>query len=324
MMTSCTYETTTSYQVAPPALSQVLEDVSNPSGDWQGLRMYVGEGSVTPTNLRLSMINNNTELNFGHGVMFGIEQYLEGSWEQVPFINDSAWPLPLLNVSPKTTVDENIFWEHIHGELQPGQYRLVRNFIENDWLDPTPMWQRNIPDAYLYAVFTVVQDWQTAHEQWQREQDNLATIAYARFNGLDLQILEHSSRGLSFTLTNNNPYYSYIITSVFVGWEDNVPGVGSAGAVEYSIFPSWLSDSNSWPFGEEKKLHSGEYLFLEVDWYSQIGSLSSTTARLIPNPHVFDLVVDVTLDVDKEYIDENLRHMIPGLPGVHHRIRAKF
>ena len=324
MMTACTHEE--EYSNLPTEINETNSThyFQNLRTYWQGLHMYVAEGSVTPTNLRLSMINDNADLNFGHGVMFSIEQYLHGEWTQVPFINDAFWIQPLLNVAPKTIVDENISWEHMHGELQPGQYRIVRNFLENDRLDPTPMWQRNIPDAYLYTTFTVVQDWQAAHSYWQSEQDNLKAIAYARFDGLDLEILEYSSRGLSFSLTNNNPYYSYIINSVFVGWEDSFPEGGGAGAVEYFIFARWDEDARSWPFGDEKKLQSGEYLFLAVDWYDEIGHLSSSMARSVSDQSIFDLVIDVTLDVDSEYINENFLHIIPSLPNASHRLRAIF
>jgi len=284
---------------------------------WQGLHMHVAPGSVTPTGLQLSMINEG-EINFGHGVMFDIEQYTNGRWTQVPFINDVAWRLPLLSVPPYTTVEENISWEHMHGELPPGQYRIVRNFIVHDFFDPTPMWERDIPEADLYAVFTVPQDWQASHDAWQHQQGDLAAIALARFAGLDLEILEYSPQGLTFTLTNNNPTYSYIIDSIFIGWEDSFPEGGFAGAMEYSIFSRWMDDGM-------KKLLPGEQLSLEVDWYEQIGNLSpGMERRHPPTRHIFDLVVDVTLDVDDDYIYENFRHIIPGVPGVSHRIKAAF
>jgi len=338
MITACSHEPAFNQSTASALNPE--QEISNPSNEvgdivygrtgkdmhnnWQGMHMVVAADSVTPAGLRLSMINDS-ELNFGYGYEYRIEQYTNGEWEQVPFIIDSvAWRMPLFGVAPNTIVDENISWEHMHGQLQPGFYRLVRKFIEHDWHDPTPMWEQEIPEAHLYAVFTIEQDWQTANDRWQDEQDELATIAFARYEGLVLEILESSPRGLIFTLINNNPNYSYLINSVFVGWEDNVQGLGSAGAVEYSIFPGWFSDGDSWPFGEDKRLQPGEHLYLEVDWYSQIGNLSPSMGRLSPNPYVFEIVVDVTLDVDGEYIQENFRHTIPGLPNYAHRIRADF
>ena len=293
------------------------DDFHGVRSHWQGLRMYVAADSVTPTGLRLSMINQY-ELNFGHGTPFRVEQYLDSGWEEVPITGNAVWVMPLLRVPPNTTVDENISWEHMYGHLQPGLYRIVRNFIEHDLFDPTPMWELDIPEVYLYAVFTIEQDWQAAHDKWQSEQDDLADVAFARFEGLDLEILEYSPRGLSFTLTNNNPYYSYIILGAFIGWEDIFPDGGFAGSVEYFIFSQGFL-SESWPFGDEKRLHPGEYLFLEVDWYSEIGYLAPRRGR--------HLAVDVMLDVDEEYINENFRHIMPRqlrLPGIGHRIYASF
>jgi len=329
MLTACAYEIS-NYQAVMDCdykISNYQTTTTDYNGsrdicsNWQGLSMYVARGSVTPIGLRLSMINSNAEISFGHGVMFTIEQYLDGEWAQVPFINDVMWILPLLDVPPLATVDENISWAWMHGELPPGQYRIIRDFSENDWNNPIPMWERSV---HIYALFTVEQDWRAAHSQWQAEQDAAAASAFARFAGLDIEILDYSPRGLSFTLTNNNPTYTYIINSVFVGWQDNIPGEGSAGAIEYSIFLGRHWDNHSWPFGYDKRLQPGEYFFLEVDWYNSRGYLTPSMGRLSPNPYLFDLTVDISLDVDEDYIYENFRHVIPGSPTTHHRIRAHF
>ena len=272
-----------------------------PISHWQGLRMYVEAGGVTPTGLRLSIINDSEALTFGHGVPFRIDQYQNGVWSPVPIDGDIAWIQPLLIVEPGFIRDEDISWQHMHGQLPPGQYRIVRNFIDLEH------------EAYLYALFTVEEDWQTAHSAWQTQQAAIAAAAYARFDGLDLEILQYSPRGLSFTLTNNNPYYSYIIYSVFMGWEDRFPDGGHSAAVEYFIFSRW--QSSYWPSGREARLSPGESLSLDVDWYRAIGNLA---------PRIFDLVVDVALDVDEDYKQEHFSRALPGLPGAGHRIRAHF
>ena len=318
LLTACTYSPTEHQELTVNTDIEARPLIS----DRQELSMYVRADSVTPTGLRLSMINDS-ELYFGHGAMFSIEQYLEGEWMQVPFIDDVIWIMPLFIISPKTTVDENLSWEHMHGRLQPGQYRVVRDFTQEDWDDPTPPWERDIPVVSIYTTFKVEQDWQAAYDRWQSEQDDLAAIAYARFDGLDLEISKYSPYGLSFTLTNNNPYYTYIIDIVFVGWEDSLPGLVEARSVEYFIFTG-LSDGGSWPFGDEKRLQPGEYFSLEVDWQSQIGSLTPGMPRLSPNPYIFGLYVGLTLDASEEYIRENFSRIIPGHPNTSHRIYASF
>jgi len=308
-----------------PENGNMEDNATVPVQNWKGLRMYVAAGSVTPTGLRLSMINESG-LNFGHGVQYRIEQYTNEGWEDAPLItNYIMWILPLISVPPYHTTEEYINWEHMHGQLPPGQYRIVRNFIEDDWNNPIPMWQRNIPEAYLYAVFIINDAWQNAYDIWQAEQNVIIAAAYARYEGLGLEIVGYSTRGIGFSLTNNNPYYTYIITGVFVGWEDIFPEGGHAGAVEYFIFGRGMPNTR-WPFGDEKRLGYNEQIVLSLSWYDDIGELMPRDNPYImsPNPSVFQLVVDVMLDVDEDYIDENFRHLIPGVPHAGHRIVAEF
>jgi len=294
------------------------------------MRLYVEEGSVTPSGLRLTMINDSGS-GMGHGTPYSIQQYVNGEWQQVPFtVNEVIWIMPLFIISPGYSTEENINWEHMHGQLPPGRYRVVRNFMMLDMSDDMPMWKQNTPEKYLYATFTIEEDWQYRHTAWQIQQDCLTAAAFARFQGLDLSITQHSPRGLSFTVTNNNPYYSYVINSIFMGWEDNFPGGGSAGALLYSVFSAFLPcfTSPSWPYDNHVLLQPGDYLSLDVDWYYKIGYLTPREAfcqfSVSPYPHVFDLVIDVSLDVDEEYIYMHFRHSVPGLPGMGHRIKASF
>jgi len=290
---------------------------------WEGLNLYVSSGSVTPTGLQLTMINTNDEQYFGHGVMFTIEEYRRGGWRPVRFTNDVAWILPLMIIAPGMTIDDNINWHHMHGTLPPGQYRIMRQFSTETSPGPTPPAPREM--QYLYATFTIDENWQTTHDRWQADQTAKADVAFARFAGLDLVIHEHSPSGLSFSLTNNDNYYSYIINSIFVGWEDRIDSIGVASAVEYAIFSSWgWSDGDSWPFGDEKTLHPGEYFHLDVNWYDSIGSLRPSMHRLSDNPYVFQITIDIALDVDEEYISTNFRRRTPDVPGQHHRISANF
>ena len=289
--------------------------INAPPSNRQGLHMYVAPGSVTPTGLRLSMINN-TRQTYGHGVMFCIEQYENGRWTPAPAITEYFnWIYPLLTVHPNTTVEENISWKHMHGQLPPGKYRIVRSFIDITY---EPIWSLE-REINLYAIFTVKEDNQAAYLQWQSQEVHHAAIAYARLEGLDLEILEHSPRGLSFTLTNNNPHYSYIIDKVFVGWDSTFPD-GGPGTTEYSIHPG----TTSWPFGDNKLLHPGDYISSEVDWYYRRRNLTPSWRRRNYEPNIFELVVVVTMDVSDEYVSTFSRHIIPGLPHTTHRLRAQF
>ena len=302
-----------------PPILQENDTGHNMLSYWYGFLMHIDPGSVTPTGLRLAMINN-ADFYVGHGVMFNIEQYQNGDWEQVPFISDFGWILPLMIIKPDTISEENIEWSHMHGELPPGQYRLVRNFMNMG----DDMWGvLRADEVYMFALFTVEDAWQDTFVKWQAKQDDVRAGAYARFDGLDLEIIDYSLTGLSFTLTNNNPDYSYIIHSVFVGWTDFFPEGGHAAAIEYFVFSVW-HPSPSWPFEGEVVLNIGESIFIDVDWYAEIGYIYPAWRLDSPNPTVFALVVDVNLYVDEVYAEKINRHIIPDVPGLGLRLTAEF
>ncbi|MCL2200234.1 MAG: hypothetical protein FWB80_15085 [Defluviitaleaceae bacterium] len=160
----------------PPGTVRALRYLSaEVEAEREGFFLYVTAGSVTPMGLRLSMVNN-TDSEVTHGTPFQIRKYNDGEWEAVPFIRDGIrWRRPLLIIAPRTTRDENISWEHMHGELPPGRYSIVREF--------------NI--GRRFAIFYVVEDWETA-------------CAYARFESLDVEILEHSVTSISFSKRQTN------------------------------------------------------------------------------------------------------------------------
>ncbi|MCL2171922.1 MAG: hypothetical protein FWB71_07160, partial [Defluviitaleaceae bacterium] len=274
-----------------------------------GFWMYVPPGSVTPRGMRLVMVNDCDSRDYTHGVDFRIDRYIGGAWEPAPFVNEAVWILPLLTVQRGFINEEDIGWRWIHGDLPPGRYRIAREF--------------NFSDEH-FAEFEITEGWEAFYYIWQIEQAAIAAAAHARFAGLDLQILEYSYRGLTFSITNNNPIYTYIINGVFVGWSDIHPGGGSSGGVEYNIYPDWWDESDSWPFGSEKSLAPGEGFALTMDWYDSRGAMTARQGRAPDRENIFRLVFDVALDVDDEYIAANFRRRIPGLPSTHHRIYAPF
>ena len=175
------------------------------------------------------------------------------------------------------------------------------------------MWQ-NAGEEHLYALFTVDEAWQDAFAKWQAEQDEIRARAYARFDGLDLEITDYNLTGLSFTLTNNNPDYSYLIHSVFVASSVFFLEGGYTAAIEYFVFSAW-HPSPSWLFEGEVVLQKGESISVDVDWYEEIGYIYPAWRPDSIYPTVFELVVDVNLDADEAYIENIHRHIIPSVPG---------
>jgi len=319
-MAACAYETAahTTANDQPPIVETPIVYNTHPNEEpalhstsaFEDFHMYIPAGSVTPTSVRLSMINEGSQ-HISHGVMFQIEQYQNGSWNQPPLIiNDVFWILPLLNVPSNTTIDENINWEWKHGPLPPGTYRVVRHF--NAGHNP-----QNHHHGYLYALFQIKDDWKETHDQWQSEQNTHANIAFERFENLNITITNQNNYGLDFTLTNNNPHYAYYIHTIFIGFEDRNPdGAHSAGLV-YSIFHSWEAET-------PKHLAQNETLSMTINWYNEIGNIMETHRWQPTNPYQWQLVIDVQLDVDEAYINKHFRQNIPNVPNQNHRIYKDF
>ena len=289
---------------------------------WLDFSMHVAPHSVTPTSLQLSMINNSQDLSFEHGTVFTIEKHNGGRWEQVPFIDEIFWTLPLFIVSPGITINEDISWEHMHGELDPGLYRIVRNFMQHTPGSSTP----SSSQSYIYATFEITQNWQSTHDTWQNEQQELIIAALSRFDGLDLEILSHSPYGLTFSLSNNNPLYSYQIESIFIGWHDNISGIGSSATIEYTVFDSWAIESSTAQklIDASKNFSPGDNFALTVNWEYAIGHLSASMDRSEYDLYIFELMVDASLVVSQDYANDNFGAITPGAPTTHHRITAQF
>ena len=295
-----------------------------------GLHLSVPEGSVTPSSLRLVMENNNPRLYFSYGVFLSIEEYFDdlGIWRQVPFINDVGWILPGFLVSPGFVVEENIAWDFMHGELPPGKYRVVRSFAEHDLATGRPG-----PQTNHYAAFIIREDWQETHDAWLDQQNLIVAAAFARFKGLDLEILDYSTRGISFNLINNNPQYSYIVSSIHIGWHDISLEEGFVGGIIYGIFSRFDEASRwttpTWAFGNEVRLQPGDGLSFTVDWNETLGDITNESnmnwwRKQSPLPNLFQLNVSISLDVDETYISEHLRRVIPGVPNTSFQISAGF
>ena len=119
---------------------------------WYGLQISVAKDSVTPTGLQLVMSNASTYNYFSHGTPFFVERYRNGIWLPVPFeTREPSWSWILIGVPPSTATKEEVDWQHIHGELPTGRYRIVRNFILGNW----DKMHGNLPHRNLYVEFLI-------------------------------------------------------------------------------------------------------------------------------------------------------------------------
>ncbi|NLJ90619.1 MAG: hypothetical protein GX323_06935 [Clostridiales bacterium] len=103
------------------------EDLSDNSS----IKMEVEEGSASPLGLKLTLKNlSKKEIAFNEE--YTLEKKLGDSWYKVPFQVDDhrcggiGYELPFLQ---SRKLDLN--WKDIYGELEPGNYRIIKDFNDS-------------------------------------------------------------------------------------------------------------------------------------------------------------------------------------------------
>jgi hypothetical protein len=71
----------------------------------------------------------NVALNsYGYGSAFKIEKKVNNNWIPVPVVGSHAWTDEMRILKGKNTNEEEINWALLYGELNPGNYRVTKNF----------------------------------------------------------------------------------------------------------------------------------------------------------------------------------------------------
>lgn len=75
--------------------------------------------------------DNQTTKELTYGEAFVIEQKNNNQWYQIPYLDEEgvafieiAYLLP-----PKTQKEWRVSWRNIYGNLEPGSYRLIKEFV---------------------------------------------------------------------------------------------------------------------------------------------------------------------------------------------------
>lgn len=111
--------------------------------------MRIKEGSTTPTALTI-IFENNSENSFIYGDYYTIEREINNAWYQVPVaieenygFNDIGYEL-----APQDTPEWVVDWEWLYGNLQPGEYRIIKDLLDNNS-------SASFNNYYLSAEFTI-------------------------------------------------------------------------------------------------------------------------------------------------------------------------
>lgn len=95
----------------------------------EGFRVTSLEDSITTTGMTLRY-ENSTDSEITYGQSFVLEKEENGNWFRVPtIIEDYGFEDIGYIVSPQSTAEETIDWKWLYGEISPGEYRIIKEFL---------------------------------------------------------------------------------------------------------------------------------------------------------------------------------------------------
>ncbi|WP_208591613.1 immunoglobulin-like domain-containing protein [Gracilibacillus suaedae] len=75
-------------------------------------------------------ITNNSASNLNFGLIYYMERYIDGSWYQMPFKDDTEIQTIGIMVKPNESYTQTIATNHLKHNLSPGKYRVVKPISE--------------------------------------------------------------------------------------------------------------------------------------------------------------------------------------------------
>jgi hypothetical protein len=96
--------------------------------DFESVIITVDEISITKSGLTLKIYNNRDEA-IGYSTFYCVEKIISGEWYKIPQLPDKvSWPFIGYDLEPSHTAEFDIDWVWLYGELDPGNYRIIKYF----------------------------------------------------------------------------------------------------------------------------------------------------------------------------------------------------
>lgn len=113
-------------------------DTSNYSNDnktedktIEKVSIEIKEGTLTKTSATIIITDKNKE-PYSYGEWFRIDKKENDKWKEVKIINDNyLFDMISWGVGENGTIERKIDWSELYGELENGEYRLVKKTSEN-------------------------------------------------------------------------------------------------------------------------------------------------------------------------------------------------
>lgn len=106
------------------------------------VEMRIKEGSLTRTSATIEIVDKNEE-PYGYGQWFRIDKKENGEWKELESIDENYSFTDIAYIPGEDgTIEMNVNWEGLYGELNSGEYRLVKELYDNG-------------KKYIYAEFKI-------------------------------------------------------------------------------------------------------------------------------------------------------------------------
>lgn len=104
---------------------------NNEMNNIENVKMEIKDGTLTKTGMTIIITDTNKE-HYQYGVGFRIDVKENGIWKKAKQIGEAFFTTQALSVNKDNQLELHQGWEHIYGELEKGEYRLVKSVCAND------------------------------------------------------------------------------------------------------------------------------------------------------------------------------------------------
>lgn len=95
----------------------------------KNVTLSLKEGTLTNKGVTL-ILKNDSKISYSYGEPYYIEQEKEGKWRKLETIHDMVFNMPAWELETGKSVELSIDWEYGYGQLESGNYRIVKEIFK--------------------------------------------------------------------------------------------------------------------------------------------------------------------------------------------------
>lgn len=119
-------------KVTPPKDNTIGGEEIKEERTLSKVSMKIKEGTLTKTSATI-VITDTNESPYGYETWYRIDKKLNGQWKELQTISPVYWTEQAFIVNKDGILELKENWKDIYGELEKGEYRLVKRHYENGY-----------------------------------------------------------------------------------------------------------------------------------------------------------------------------------------------